>query len=118
MEIKENFEKMAEALLQYVDLKSDDVKLNVVEKLSFLCNDIISYVAVSVFAVLSFLFVLVAIVAFLSPCIGLLCSSLVVAALLAVAALLLYAMRRRLFVNIMVKCFCRIFFTKNSDDNE
>lgn len=118
MDIKENFEKMTEAVRQYIDLKTDDVKLNVVEKLALLCSDIISYAVVSAFAVLSFLFVLVAVVAFMTPFIGLLCSASVVALLLAVAAVSLYAMRRRLFVNVMVKRFCRIFFNKNSVDDE
>lgn len=118
MEIKENFNRLSDTTQRYVDMKVDNVKLHVVEKVSVMCNDVLSYVLITMFAFLAFVFVMVAGVAFLSSFIGVVYSILAVAALLVITAGVLFLFRKRLFLNRMVKTFCRMFFNKKEAENE
>ncbi|MBQ2877838.1 MAG: hypothetical protein IJE42_02750, partial [Bacteroidaceae bacterium] len=84
MEIKENLDRLSDTTQQYVDMKIDNVKLHVVEKLSVMCNDVLSYVFVSLLVVMALFFLLFAAVAFFTPMIGLVYSMLAVAGLLTI----------------------------------
>lgn len=110
MEIKENLDRLSDTTQQYVDMKIDNVKLHVVEKLSVMCNDVLSYVFVSLLVVMALFFLLFAAVAFFTPMIGLVYSMLAVAGLLTIFSTVLFLLRKKLFLNKMVRCFCRMFF--------
>ncbi|MBQ6693409.1 MAG: hypothetical protein IJN24_00860 [Bacteroidaceae bacterium] len=118
MEFKENFDKLTNFTQQYIDLKVDDVKLHVIENLSVLCGDLLSFVVVSVFAVLSLFFLIVAGIICLVPLVGLLWSVIIAVALLAVVSSVLYFARRKIFANVMVGRFCRMFFPKDDMKDE
>ena len=118
MEIKENFDKLSDTTQRYVDMKVDNLKLHVVEKLSVMCNDVLSYAFIYMFALIAFVFLLIALIAFLSSSIGIVYSAISVATLLVVTAFVLYLFRKRLFLNAMVKCFCRMFFNREEEYDE
>lgn len=118
MDIKENFDKLSDATQQYIDMRVDSAKLHIVEKLSIMCNEVLSYVVVSLLVVMALFFMLIAAVAFLAPIIGFVYSVLSVAGLLVIIAIVLFFMRKKLFLNVMVKCFCRMFFDDKTNENE
>lgn len=116
MDIKKNFEKLTDDVQQYIDLKTDNIKLQVVENISLFCCDLLSYAVISVLAFLIIFFLLLAGLILLAPVIGLLQSLLAIATLLAIISAVVYYARKRLFANTIVIRFCRMFFPNDNKD--
>lgn len=110
MGVKENFDNLSRDAQQFLDLKIEEVKLSLVERLSLLFADALAWLVFSAFLLLALLCLLVAVVILLSAFIGLLPSLFVVALLLLVVAWLLYAMRGSLFGDMMVARLYKLFF--------
>ena len=118
MGIGENFDKFTDSVKKYLNLKSDDVKLLLVENLSLLSSDVLSVVIALFFLSTAIFFALLAILILLSQYIGFILSSFVICTSLASIALVVYLFRRLIFANIFVARFCKMLFTNNTNDEK
>lgn len=118
MKIKDNFDALSCSLREYITLGVDSCKLHVIEVLSLLGCDLLSLFAASFLLVLALLFVFVAVLVLLIPMVGLVPATFIVAFLLALAAVVVYVMRRELFADIMVRRLCSLFFIYDDEDTE
>lgn len=118
MEIQKNFDRLSRDAREFLNLKVEEIKLSLVERLSLFFADALSWLAIIIFLLLSSMCFLVVIVALLSMYIGLVPALLLVAFLLLASAVVLYLMREHLFANVMVARFYRMFFSENDDENE
>ncbi len=119
MEFKQNFDRLSRDVREYIELEADHIRLVVVERLSFFLGDILSWVVIMLFAFMSLVALLVSAVVALSSVVGYVVALTILSCLLFVVTLLLFAMRRRLFVDFAVRHLCRLFFEeKESDEKE
>ena len=118
MEIKENFDSLSRDAREFIDLKIEEVKLSLVERLSLLFADALSWLLVMVLLALALLCLMAAFVAVLTYFVGLLLALLVTAVILLVAAYLLYTVRGNLFGNRMVARLYKVFFYENQKCDE
>lgn len=118
MEIKQNFDNLTDDIKEYIALKSDSVKLQIVENLSLVSSDIFSYLIFFSFIFVSFLFLLFALMLFIAQYLGLLYSSLVIGVFLAIIALVIFVNRKYIFGDMFVNRFCKMFFSDNVVNNE
>ena len=118
MDLNENLKGISDETIRYVTLRLNDFKFRLVETLSLLCGRLLLFVAVSLFVVLALFFMLAAVVVALSMYVGTVYAFLIMAALLAVIALLLYMLCYNFFVNRMVAELCSIVFTQEEKKDE
>lgn len=118
MSVGQNFERLCEEVRNYVVLKSDDVKMAVVEELSLFFSDALSWLVILLFALLSFVCLLAAGIIVLASKIGSVLALAFAAAMLFVIALLFFSVRRRLFADILVRRLCRVFFREREQYEE
>ena len=118
MDLNENLKGISYETIRYVTLMLNDFKFRLVETLSLLCGRLLLFVAVSLFVVLALFFMLAAAVVALSMYVGTVYAFLIMAALLAVIALLLYMLCYNFFVNRMVAGLCSIVFTQEEKKDE
>ena len=121
MQTMSNADSLADDVKEYVALKSDSLKLQMVESLSLFSSDILSHLLLLILISMALLFFLIAMMLVLSLYFGPVFGCLVVALLLLVAAIVLYANRKRMFADMFVRSYCRRFFSnecKIADDDE
>lgn len=118
MEIKENFDRLSGDVREYLNLKIEELKLSIVERLSLFFADALSWLVVIIFLLLSSLCFLVALVVMLSIFMGLLPALFLMAFLLLAVAWIFYLLRGNIFANIMVARFYKMFFDDNDKNNE
>lgn len=117
MDIKENLERLIDAILHYIDVKADSVRLGVVESVSLFCSDLLAYVAAAALLLVALFFLLVACVILLAPYIGLVWSLFAVVVLLVAMSPVAYYCVKRFVANVMAAYLCRMLF-KNGDEDE
>ena len=116
MSIKGNFKTLCDDADEYVKRSIDSYKLLLVESLSLLYGDVACGFVLFMLLFFAFMFLIVAMVALLTPMTGLVVALMVAVALLVSVALLVYVFKIRLFVNGAVKRICRIFFADDNDE--
>ena len=114
-----NADTLTDDIKEYVALKSDSLKLQMVEGLSLFSSDILSHLLLMLLVSMALLFFLFALMIFFSIYVGPILGSLAVSVLLLIAGAILYMNRRRLFTDMFVKCYCRRIFSDagNMSDN-
>lgn len=110
MEVKQNFDRLADDVQEYIDLRIDSIKLYVVQVLASFISDMLSRVVLFVFLFLSLVFMLIALMFLLAPLIGRVWSACVIVILLLLMAFFVYLGRKSLFANMMIGRLCKIFF--------
>ncbi len=118
MSVKQNFDRLSREVQETLNIEMDGIKLSLVESLSLFFADILSWLLVAVFSLLSLLGFLAAAVVAIAAVMGYALSFVVVAFLLLSVALLLYMLRGRLFTDMAVARFCRMFFRDKEGGNE
>ena len=116
MRIEEFFDNLTDDLKEYAGIRFVSIKMSLVEKLSLLSRDILSTLVIFFLIATALFFALLAIVILISRHIGLLYSSLLVCAILVTFALVVYLFRKKLFTNIFVAFFGKIFFNNDTDN--
>ena len=116
MRIEEFFDNLTDDLKEYADLKIVSIKISFVEKFSLLSRDILSIIIVIFLIATALLFALLAIMILISRYIGLLYSSLLVCTILVTFALAVYLFRKKLFTNIFVTLFSKMFFNNDTSN--
>lgn len=116
--IKRNIKEFTEELRQCIDLRLDSAKLMATEELSKIIGTLLTSLAVALPLFFAFLFLLVAIVILLIPFVGVVWSLFIVTAFLILLSIVLYLWCRPIFTRIMLVMFCRMFFKKDSDNEE
>ena len=111
MQTMSNAETLADDVKEYVALKSNSLKLQMVESLSLFSNDILSHLLLLLLIFMALLFFLIAVMLFFSLYVGPIFACLAVAALLLTAGVILYMNRRSMFVDMFVRCYCRRIFS-------
>lgn len=110
MEVKQNFDRLADDVQEYIDLRIDSIKLYVVQVLASFISDMLSRVVLFVFLFLSLVFMLIALMFLLAPLIGRVWSACVIVILLLLMAFFVYLGRKSLFADMMIGRLCKIFF--------
>lgn len=119
MGIEDNLKNLTDSLKEYVNVKAISIKLSLVEKLALLARDILSTLIILFLTTAALIFALMATLILVARFIGLLYSSLVICATLASIAIIVYQLRKRLFVNMFVARFSKIFFdNERNNENE
>lgn len=118
MKIEEKIENLTVNLKEYANYKIVSVKLSLVEKLSLLARDILSTLIIFVLITVALIFALTATMILISQYIGFLYGSLVICATLAGTAFIVYMIRKRLFTNMFVARFSKIFFNDDTNDEK
>ncbi|MBP3331393.1 MAG: hypothetical protein J6K90_02330 [Tidjanibacter sp.] len=104
-------------LKEYVNLRTDAIKLQVIEGISVICGRLLGVmiaVMVGVVAILIFVAAIVVILSWLLD--SLFWAFIIVGACLSMVALWLYALRDRLFVDSFVKSLCSLLFADGQKD--
>ena len=115
MSIKGNIKTLYNDADEYVKRSIDNYRLSLVENLSLLYGDVACGFVLFMLLFLAFTFLLVVMVALLTPVTGLALALSLAVALLLIAALLVYLFKVRLFVNGAVKRICRIIFAEENE---
>ena len=113
-----DIENISKDALEYVKRSMDGCKLRLVESLSLLFGDVMCAFVLSMLLFVAYLALLVAVVIWLLPLLGLPLAIVAVAALLLFTAWVVYAQRERLFVDRMVRRFVKIFFEEKRGDEK
>lgn len=117
MSVQQNFDRLSRDACEFINLKIEEIKLSVVERLSLLFADALSWLAVMIFLLLSSLCFIAALVVMLSVFMGVLPALLLVAFLLFAAAWLFYLLRGGIFANMMVARLYKVFFNDVEQSN-
>ena len=115
MSIKGNIKTLYNDADEYVKRSIDSYKLSLVESLSLLYGDVACRFVVFMLLFLAFTFMLVVMVALLTPVTGLAVALSLAVALLVIVALMVYLFRIRLFVNGAVERICKIIFAEDDE---
>lgn len=118
MRIEDKIENLTESLKEYADIKIVSIKLSLVEKLSLLARDILSTLIIFLLTTAALIFALLATLILIAQYIGFLYGSLVICATLASIALIVCMFRKRLFTNIFVARFSKIFFNDDTSNEK
>lgn len=110
MEVKQNFDRLADDVQEYIDLRIDSIKLYIVQVFASFISDMLSRVVLFVFLLLSLVFMLMALIFLLAPLIGWVWSTCVIVILLLLMAFFVYLARKSLFANMMIGRLCKMFF--------
>ena len=113
-----DIEKISKDALEYIKSGMDGCKLRLVENLSLLFGDVLCAFVLSMLRFVAYLALLVAVVIWLLPLLGLPLAIVAVAAVLLLTAWVVYMLRERLFVDRMVRRFVKIFFEEKRGDEK
>jgi Zn-dependent protease with chaperone function len=112
-------EKLTEAASEYVDMKIDDVKLRSVKGLSFALNHLLSTSLLLILGSVFLLALAFGIVLWVGSAIGSYAGgAFIVAGFFLVLCLIVFLLRKKLFVNSFVKLFSHVFFDDKDDDDD
>ena len=109
MDNAENADSLELKIKEFMHLLIKDGKLMLIEAFSLVAADFFAFVLILFFATAALFFVLLAVVWLLSFYLGFPVAMLAVALLLLLLCAVVYIMRNRLFVNIIVGRLCSIF---------
>ena len=101
---------LADDIKEYVALKGDSMKLKMVEGLSLFSSGILSHLFLFLLVSMALLFFLIALMIFLSLYVGPIFGCLAVTLLLLAIGMVLYINRKRMFVDMFVRSYCRMMF--------
>jgi hypothetical protein len=105
------FEETAQDVAEYCRLQVEAVKLRALETLATLFNNIFSTLVLVVLVSIALLFLAVALTLILAEATGsLLCAVLIISAIFLIAAIVIYALRKTLIVNPLVKMLSKSMF--------
>lgn len=110
-----DFENLSHEVREYINLSIDELKLKVVERMSQLSGDLLLCITLLLMGMVSLFFLLIVLAFVLSPFVGMLWATVVVAIVPLLIAFLLYVNRERIFINPVVRRLCRIFFDDDDD---
>ncbi len=109
--IKERFAEAADDLTEYGRLELDALKLRTVGSLAILSGGVVTMLLTVVAALVALHFLGITLVLLLARWTGsLLCAAAIMTGFFILLALILFLLRKRLFVNGMVRKFAKIFF--------
>ena len=118
MRIEEFFDNLTDNLKEYANIKIVSIKLSLVEKLSLLARDILSTLVIFFLTAAALLFALMATMILIARHIGFLYSSLLICAILGTVAFTVYLFRKKLFINMFIALFSKMFFNNDTAGNE
>ena len=109
--IKDRFRDTADDLIEYGRLELDALKLHAVETLAPLSGTIVAMVLVGVVALIALHFLGITLLLLLARWMGsMLCAAAVMTVFFALAALVLYLCRKKMFVRGLVQTYAKMFF--------
>jgi len=112
------FEQTAVDAKNMVWLQWDQLKLRMVDSLANLFNNIFAVFVIVLLACFALIFLAIALIIAVASLVGsYLYASLIMAGLFIIATLIVYATRRKLIVNPMVRMFAKTFFEPDNDDD-
>lgn len=118
MRIEEIFDNLTDTLKEYANIKAVSIKISLVEKLSLLARDIFSTLIIFLLTAAALIFASMAIMILIARQIGFLYGSLLVCAILTSVAITIYIFRKRLFINMFIARFSRIFFDEDTNNEK
>ena len=118
MRIEDIFENLTDSLKEYANIKAVSIKLSLVEKLSLLARDILSTLIILFLTTVAIIFAFLAAMIFVARYIGFVYGSLLICAILASIAVVIYLLKERIFTNIFVAVFSRLLFEKDTNDEK
>ena len=111
----EDFKTITEDVKKYVELRTDLIKLEAIEKSSKIIASVLFYIIFVVIIICLLFFLSLTLIFALKDVVGgLVYSLLLVSGIFAIAALILFFLLKKIFVNTFVKVFSKIMF----DDDE
>ena len=112
-----DFDNLTESLRELASAKLDSVKLYAVESLALLSGEMVTALLLVLLLAGAAMFFLLALLVALSAVVGLLYACLIVGGLLLLVAGFVVLRGRRLFADMFVGRFCKLFFS-SYDNNE
>ena len=111
------FEETAQDVMEFCRLQIDAVKLRVLESLATLFNSIFSVFVLVMVAFIALLFLAVALTLLLANWTGsLLIAVLIMAGFFILLSILVYALRKKLIVNPMVRMLSKLLFAPDKEE--
>ena len=114
MGIEDNFDKLIESIKEYAELKRDAIKLLCVENLSLVSSGILSFLIVILLCMTALFFAFMALIILIAKYIGFMYGSLAIGIALAIVASVVYILRKKLFANVFISRYSKIFFEDDS----
>ena len=116
--IKDRFGDTAQDIREYANLQLEDLKLRLLEKLSTLFNNVLSILILIFLASTTLNFIGVVLVLLLAKLIGsLLIAVAIMAGVFLIATLIVYACRKKMFINPMVRMLSKMLFDKEKEED-
>lgn len=106
--MKEEIENLAEDVQEYLLRHAENIRMRVVEELSVIMGDMLASLVIFFMLFTAFLFILVGAVAALTQLIGFVYAMMLAGVAILAAALAVYLLRIRIFVDTLVKHFSRL----------
>ena len=114
----EEIENLAEDVQEYLVRHAANIKMRVVEELSIIMGEMLASLVIFFMLFTAFLFILVGAVAALTQMIGFVYAMMLAGAAIVAAALAVYFLRIRIFVDTLVKHFCRLLSVRKEVHDE
>ena len=115
--IQDRFEDTANDLREYGTLQLESLKLRILEKLSTLFNNVLSIFILIFLAGISVIFIGVLLTLLLAELMGsLLAATAIMTGVFIIATLIVYACRKKMFINTMVRMLAKMLFEKEKED--
>ncbi len=112
------FEETAQDALEYCRLQVEAVKLRALATLATLFNNIFSVLVLVVTVSIALFFLAVALTLILAQATGsLLCAVLIICALFLIVSIVIYALRKKLIVNPLVKMLSKLMFGNDKEED-
>lgn len=116
--IKDRFEDTAQDIHEYANLQLEGLKLRLLEKLSTLFNNVLSIFILVFLASTTLSFIGVVLVLLLAKLTGsLLIGVAIMAGVFLIATVIVYACRKRMFINSMVRMLAKMLFEKEKEED-
>lgn len=106
--MKEEIENLAEDVQEYLLRHAENFRMRVVEELSVIMGDMLASLVIFFMLFTAFLFILVGAVAALTQLVGFVYAMMLAGVVILAAALAVYLLRIRIFVDTLVKHFSRL----------
>ena len=116
--MKEEIENLAEDVQEYPLRHAENVKMRVIEELSVIMGDMLASLVIFFMLFTAFLFILVGAVAALAQLVGFVYAIMLAGAVIMAAALAVYFLRIRIFVDTLVKHFSRLLSVRKEVRDE
>ncbi|MCD8185392.1 MAG: hypothetical protein LUD68_02740 [Rikenellaceae bacterium] len=115
--IQDRFEDTAQDLREYTQLQLDGIKLRLLEKLSTLFNNVLSTFILVILGSITLMSIgLVLVLVFAELTGSLLAGAAITTGILLLIMLIVYARRRKMFINSMVRMLTKMLFEKEKEE--